>query len=146
MVYEIDLAYDLGITVDKVHAYHYHPIPNRGCVRCRITGSEIGRFLDAELSNSWFGTFRELRNQIVHRNLPVISVDINLNRSSTEILLPDNPTNTNPQAMDYSQRLEVNRYCLDRRGDVVHLVESAYSLIGPPIRIPLRIITLFLGE
>jgi hypothetical protein len=135
--YEINLAYNFGLRSNQIHVYHNHNPPKPDCFRCNLDkqSDALTSFINTKLNNQWFQTFNKLRNQITHKSLPVIHVDISVGSSTTKLKIPDDPTNTNPQYGDYSQDLEINQFCKDLRRNTVELIEQVYSLIEPKIRI-----------
>lgn len=134
LAHEINLAYQFGINISCIHIHHDHQQPKQDCVRCRLDteNDSLTSFINNELNNQWFETFRKLRNQITHKSLPIILVRIG--GVATQIMIPNDPTKTNPQYQDYSQKLEINQYCLDRRNDISRIVEKAYELMEPKIK------------
>ena len=132
--YEINLAYQFNLKPHEIHIYHNHTVFERNCLRCNLNvkNDSLCTLLNAELSKLWFETFHKLRNQIVHKNLPVIQVFVG--GAATIIKIPDDPTNTDPQAGGYSQNLEINQYCKTVRNAVLNLIESVYPFIKQSIR------------
>jgi hypothetical protein len=134
---EINLAYQFRIDAGDIHIHHRHAQPVNSCVRCRLDQANDGltTLLNQTLSLGWFDVFRRLYNQIKHRNLPIINVTVRAGGpNTTQILIPNDPSIANPQWKDYSDQLEINKFCSDRRNEVLNLLEEAFALLKPTIR------------
>jgi hypothetical protein len=134
---EINLAYQFGISSGEIHIHHRHNPPRNDCVRCRLdqANDSLTSLVNQTLSRSWFDVLRRLYNQIKHRNLPIINVTVRAGGpNTTQILIPNDPSITNPQWNDYSDKLEINKYCLDRRNDIVKFLEESFTLLKPTIK------------
>ena len=134
LVYEINLAYNFGLRANQIYLNHNHKQFNSDCVRCQITAQKdnVTSQLDGNLNTAWFQIFNKLRNQIIHKNLPVIQVIVG--STTTTITIPDDPVNTNPQSTDFSRNLEINQYCKNIRKNVVEIIENIYPLIKDKIK------------
>lgn len=129
---EINLVHNFGIKEYNTHISHdvqKHLIkPNDQCLRCKLNNQpdyELTKFLNNELSQAWFETFRELRNRIVHKILPIINVTLD---ESVHIMIPNDPNNTNPNHNDYSKGLEINTYCQECRVNIIPIIERMYKI------------------
>lgn len=134
---EINLAYQFGINASNIHIYHEHQHFENRCVRCRLdqVNDSLGTFLNQSLNVRWFDIFRRLYNQIKHKHLPIINVTVHAGGPNvTHIMIPNDPSISNPKYEDYSDELELNQYCLQRRNDVLQLVEKAYTFLEPKAR------------
>ncbi|MBM3910537.1 MAG: hypothetical protein FJ356_02685 [Thaumarchaeota archaeon] len=136
LAYEINLAYNFGLRINQIYIHHNHSTFVSDCFRCNLNNENdsLTSLLNNELNKSWFQTFNKLRNQIIHKNLPVIQIILATNTTTTKIKIPDDPSNTSPQINDYSQDLEINCYCKDLRNNVVKIIEQVYPLIEPKIK------------
>lgn len=136
LAYEINLAYGFGLKVNQIHIHHSHTQHNSDCFRCNLDkqSDTLTLLINTELNNQWFHTFNKLRNQIIHKNLPVIQTIMATESSTTKLKIPDDPTNTNPQNNDYSKNLEINQFCKDLRRNVVDLIEQVYPFIESKVR------------
>lgn len=134
LAYEVNLAYNFGLKPYQIHIYHNHTSIVSDCFRCNmnIQNDNLTSFFNSELGKDWFQIFNRLRNQIVHKNLPVIQIVIG--GYATSIKIPNDPANTNPQANDYSNNLEINNYCKELRQNVVRIIEGAYPHISPIVK------------
>jgi hypothetical protein len=146
LTHEINLAYNMGLQPKHVDVHHDHAIPNpkSKCVRCRLPqGDPVGSYLNQELSQPWFATFKNLRHQITHRNVPIIQSTITVGDPTIHMMIPDDPTKNNPQndppPGDFSKKLEINQYCFDRRNNVLNSIEKIYPILEPMIRQRYRI-------
>lgn len=134
LAYEINLAYNLGIKQRDLALYHNHVKFTPGCFRCELLAIDplVSRHVEGALMQSWFENFNHLRNQIAHKNLPIIHVYVSANDNRTHIMIPDDPLKTHIKSMnDYSKQLEINSYCNEMRDKVLGIIESTYALIEP---------------
>jgi hypothetical protein len=74
-----------------------------------------------------------LRNQITHKNLPVIGQEISngdpeIPGNAIHLTIPEDPTEVN--VTYHTKTVEINRYCLDLRNNVVKLAENTFGLLG----------------
>lgn len=134
LAYEINLAYNFGLKPYQINIYHTHTSFQQNCIRCNIDEQNDGltALINIELAKSWFQIFNKLRNQIVHKNIPLITIKIG--GSTTKITIPDDPSNTNPQSGDYSQDLEISQYSQTIRKNVANMMEQTYPLIESRIK------------
>lgn len=134
LAYEINLAYNFGLKPNQINIYHTHTSFQQNCIRCNIDNQNdaLTALINIEFAKTWFQIFNKLRNQIVHKNLPVIT--IGLGGLATKITIPNDPSNTNPQYGDYSQGLEINQYSQTIRKNVVNIIEQTYPLIESRIK------------
>jgi hypothetical protein len=136
---EINLAYGFGIGENKIHIFHSHLKFDSDCLRCNLDkqNDKLTSALNHELGQSWFLTFNKLRNQITHKNLPLIGMAISTGDPATpdnaiHLTIPEDPTETN--VTRDTKRVEINRYCLDLRNNVVKVAENTFDLLEPPIK------------
>jgi hypothetical protein len=135
--YEINLAYQFGIDPSKIHIYHNPKKPVKNCLRCKIDKQKdsVTSSLNNSLNQHWFEIFHKLRNQITHKDLPVLqiskSVGGNAGGDTFKLKIPNDPTNSNPRddKGDYSDNLELKQYCVNTRTDVLKTIEGVYPLI-----------------
>jgi len=134
LFFEINLAYQFGLQSWEIHVHHNHQNFISSCIRCCLNSKNdnLTSLINTELSQPWFEIFRQLRHQIIHKNLPVLQFRIG--PSTTRIILPDNPTDSNPSQNGYSNQLEVNQYCRDRRNDILKIVENAYHILESKVK------------
>lgn len=130
--YEINLAYQFGIDSGKIHIQHTRD--KKTCLRCRIDNQNdsLTTYLNNTLGQQWFLRFNKLRNQIAHKHLPVMDINIAVgNGGSFKLRIPNDPSNSNPIHAngDYSDNLELKQYCVDTRAEVLRTVEDTYPLI-----------------
>lgn len=136
LFFEINLSYSFGLDVNRIHTYHDHIKFHANCIRCMIDQKKdnLTSYINMTFTQKWFKVFRELRNQITHKNLPVLLFVISTQESSTKIIFPNIPTNNNPKYKDYSDNLEISKYCIDRRTNILEIVEKTVELIEPVLK------------
>lgn len=144
LAYEINLVYQLKFKPSEVHIYHNHMMREACCFRCAVPTTEpIWKHLSNQLDNSWFTELNRLRNIIVHKNMPVLQLTITVGTNVTRIIMPDDPSNTDPQVTptrnDFSKYLEVNQYCKDTMDRILQIVEEAYALMDSRLQITYNI-------
>jgi len=142
---EINIAYKLGIPTRNCEIYHNvqdhkKGKPNKNCIRCNIdqVDSRLSNHLNNGLGQDWFEHFRNLRHQMTHRTLPVYEIgvssgDPNIPDNSVYLMIPNDPSNNNPQHLDFSKGLDFNDYCHECRVNVVALIEQTYKIIEPKV-------------
>ncbi len=133
--YEISLAYKLSFSAGDIYISHNHAEPKKDCFRCSLpTSEQITSYLNRELNQNWFDTFKKLRNQINHKNLVVSSIVIRVdgNDNTTLLKIPRDSSKFAPPPSDFIH--EINQYCLERRDNVIKLIDNAYPLIESQIR------------
>jgi hypothetical protein len=139
LFFEINLSYAFGLSVNQIHTHHNHTKPDSNCIRCLIDqkNNNLTCYINTTFVQKWFEVFRELRNQITHKNLPVLQFVLRPTQepSTTKITLPNNPTNNNPKVEDYSDNLEISQYCKERRNDIIRVVEKTIELIESELRL-----------
>ncbi|HKI07373.1 MAG TPA: hypothetical protein VKA09_03180 [Nitrososphaeraceae archaeon] len=61
---------------------------------------------------------------MTHRNVPIIRFTMTAGDPRTRIIIANDPTKGDPleDNGDFSERLEINLYCLNRRNDVLNLI------------------------
>jgi hypothetical protein len=137
---EINLAYNFGISENRIHISHNHKKKfESDCVRCNLDeqNDRLTSFLNQELSQKWFSIFNKLRNQITHKNLPkfgqtISSGDPEVPDEATTLMIPEDPTEVNITIR--TKTVEINQYCLDLRNNVVRLTEKTFDLLEVPIK------------
>lgn len=139
---EINLVYKFGIKENNINIHHSHRNFTAHCFRCALNkvNDSLTVLFNQELSHSWFETFRKLRHQITHKNVPIINITIVVRRHDIHLMIPDDPTNMHPRWSpnlgidDFSQKLEINAYCSDRITDVIKFAESTYQILESPMQ------------
>lgn len=128
LMYEVNLAYNFWLNISQINIHHQHTKASNDCIRCRIdnVNDNLTTYLNHELSQDWFNIFRKLRNQITHKNIPILNIAVN---DTTHIMIPNDPTNTNPQYSDYSKGLEINTLCQEYRNNIIPIIEKTYKII-----------------
>jgi hypothetical protein len=141
--YEINLAYDFGIDAGDIKIHHKHPKVIKDCLRCELNkvDDDLAHYLNNSLKDSkdhWFNHFRELRNQITHRNLPVMGNTVTVGGSgggTFRVRFPDNPKDRDPDpSTGYLKDLEILQYCGDTRKQVLEITEGVCLRIKDRIR------------
>jgi hypothetical protein len=134
---EINLAYNFGIGENKIQITHNHPKSKypkskSDCVRCSLDNKndKLKSTLNQELSQNWFVLFNKLRNQITHKNLPVIHQSYS--NDAMHIAIPEDPTEMNPNI--HTKLVEINVFCMDLRNYVLRATERVLDLLEIPIK------------
>jgi hypothetical protein len=133
--YEINLAYRFGLGAGEIHIHHNHKKFEPKCLRCRINkeNDNVTSYLNTSLCQHWFTTFNHLRNQITHRNIPVLQIVIS--GGIFKMKIPNDPTDNNPDPINgYSDNLDLKQYCDDIKKEVVKVTEDAYYKIKQRIK------------
>jgi hypothetical protein len=136
---EINLAYNFGISENKIHIFHNHQKFESDCVRCNLDkqNDKLTSTLNQELSQNWFLLFNKLRNQITHKNLPVIGQSISIGDpqvpdNAIHLTIFEDPTEVTPTSK--TKLVEINQFCMDLRNNVVRIAEKVFDLLETPIK------------
>jgi hypothetical protein len=137
LAHELNLVYGFGIDefrVDVTHPQSHSERPNTNCFRCRLImqNHEVCRNLESELSSDWFKFLNSLRNRITHRQL----LSTNTNFGGPLGLFIE--ISHDPEAKRFDeparQGIEISRYCLETRHNVIRVIGEAYTNVISRIR------------